>query len=95
VNGDSIRQLADDIFREKVLRARKLSFAERFRAGGDLFDQMCAVSIAGIRQQNPKADEVQVRAIFAERMRIGRLLNDGNIYRVVEPELEMTGDVQQ
>ena len=88
----SIRQQADDIYRAKVLRARELSFAERFRAGGDLFDEMCTVSMAGIWLQNPEVDEAQVRAIFAERMRIARRLNDGNIYRVVE-DLEFVGEI--
>ena len=92
MNNDSIRLQADDIYRAKVLRARELSFAERFRAGGDLFDEMCAVSMAGIRLQNPGANETQVRAIFAERMRIARRLNDGNIYRVVE-DLEFFGEI--
>ena len=84
MSGESIRRLADEIFRDKVLRARRMSFADKFRAGGDLFDEMREVSLAGIRYQYPGADEATVRQIFAERMRIVRRLNDGNIYRVVE-----------
>jgi hypothetical protein len=45
---------------------------------------MLEVSLAGIRMQHPTADEAEVRRIFAERMRLVRRLNDGNIYRVVE-----------
>ena len=84
MNAESIRQLADEIFRDKVLRARRLSFAEKFRAGGDLFDEMSEVSLAGIRHQHPGADDATVRQIFAERMRIVRRLDDGNIYRMAE-----------
>ena len=84
MSGESIRRLADEIFREKVLRARRMSFADKFRAGGDLFDEMREISLAGIRYQHPDADEATVRQIFAERMRIVRRLNDGNIYRDVE-----------
>jgi hypothetical protein len=86
MDNDSIRKLADDIFREKVLRARKLTFEERFKAGVDLFDEMVEISLAGIRQQHPDANEEEVRRIFSERMRIVRRLNDGNIYRIVEEE---------
>jgi len=84
MDAESIRALADDIFREKVLRAREMSFVEKFQVGGDLFDQMSGISMDGIRNQHPAADEATVRALFAQRMRIARVLNDGNIYRIVE-----------
>lgn len=69
MDGDSIRKLADEIFCEKVLRARELTIEQRIRAGGDLFDQMSGVSKDGIRHQNPATDEATVPRLFAERMR--------------------------
>lgn len=86
MDADSIRQMANAIFCEKVLRALETSFDAKFRAGADLFDEMREMSLVGILEQNPAADEATVRQIFSDRLAIIRKLNDGNFYRLVESD---------
>lgn len=86
MNAESIRQMADEIFREKVLRARKLSFADKFMAGAELFEMGSGLARDGIRMQFPEADEQRVQELFSERMRVIRRLNDDGIWRPVENE---------
>ncbi len=86
MNAESIRQMADEIFRDKVLRARRLSFADKFMAGAELFDMASGLAMDGIRMQFPEADERRVQEIFSERMRVIRRLNNNGIWRPVENE---------
>jgi len=68
------RELVDELFREKVHRARRMSIEERVRAAGDLFDEVCDRMRDGIRWQFPDADEARVEAILRERLEIARRL---------------------
>lgn len=86
MNAESIRLMADEIFREKVLRARRMSFADKFLAGAELFDMGTGFALDGIRMQFPDADEQRVREIFSERMRKVRRLNNAGIWRPLENE---------
>jgi len=45
--------LADEIYRERVTRARRTSPEEKFLAGEDLFEYACSITLAGIQNQNP------------------------------------------
>ena len=45
--------LIDDLYREEVLEARRMSPEEKFLAGEELFHFACSVTIAGIRNENP------------------------------------------
>jgi hypothetical protein len=62
------RQLIDQLYREKVERARQQSPQEKFRDGLQLFDLACRVMIDGIRMQNPKADDATVMALLRQRL---------------------------
>jgi hypothetical protein len=68
--------LADEIRRDKIEAARRMSFAEKFLAGAELFDYACLVSVAGIRAQWPGFDEAQIRAELRRRLEIGRRIED-------------------
>ena len=37
----SIQELADDIYRERVLRARRTPIEQKLRAGAELFEVVC------------------------------------------------------
>lgn len=65
---DDIRALGDDIFRERVLRARAMGPAEKFLLGQRLFESACELTKTGIRSENPGASEDQVRAILRQRL---------------------------
>ena len=63
-----IRKLADEIYRERVCAAGKMSPQERLLAGEALFDYGCAITLAGIRNQFPEATEEQRLKILEERL---------------------------
>ena len=59
-----IRQLR----REEIATARRMSFAEKFMAGAELFDYACEISRDGIRMQNPHFTDEQVAAELRRRL---------------------------
>ncbi|HZZ43602.1 MAG TPA: hypothetical protein VFE58_11745 [Tepidisphaeraceae bacterium] len=65
---DDIPALAASIRRDRVERARRMTFAQKFYAGGDLFDAACEVTKAGIRHQHPDFTESQVLAELRRRL---------------------------
>jgi len=60
-----------DLDREAVEDARRQNFAQKFRAGAELFDYACAISKAGIRWQNPGFNEEQVMVELRRRIHLG------------------------
>lgn len=58
----SIRQL----FLGDLKFAGRLTPAQRFLAGPELFDQACLASKAGIRMEHPEASEEEVSRILGE-----------------------------
>ena len=71
---ESIKELADAIYRERVLRARRTPIEQKIFVGAELFESACEITRAGIRHQNPGADEVTVEALLRERLALGRRL---------------------
>jgi hypothetical protein len=65
-------ELADDIYRERVLRARETPPEEKLLAGAVLFERVCRIMTAGIRAQFPDADESRVEQILRERLESAR-----------------------
>jgi len=63
-----------DFNREEVEDARRQTFAQKFRAGAELFDYACTITKAGIRWQNPDFDDAQVMAELRRRIRLGEAL---------------------
>ncbi len=53
-------ELLQDLRREEIADARRLSFAQKFIAGAALFDYACQVTRSGIRMQHPEFNEQQV-----------------------------------
>ena len=71
-----IAELADELFRERVERARRMTEEQKLLAGPQLFDFACRFTCAGIRHQFPGATEEDVRRILRERLEIGRRLEN-------------------
>ncbi|MCH7814411.1 MAG: hypothetical protein IID40_10375 [Planctomycetes bacterium] len=67
---------ADDLFLERVRRARRQSPDEKIRAGLELFDLVCALMTAGIRSEFPDADEKRVNELLVERLALARPLEN-------------------
>ena len=65
---EQIRQLAKEIHRDKILRARAMTIEEKILAGAELFDYACGITLSGIRSQHPEASEERVHEILRERL---------------------------
>jgi hypothetical protein len=71
---DGIPELAADIYRKRVARARQRPVALKILDGAELFDFACEVSKAGIRSQFPDYSEDQVMQELRRRLAIGKRL---------------------
>jgi hypothetical protein len=70
------KELIDEIYREKVLRARQRSPEDKFFAGAKLFSGVCERMEAGLRQENPTADDQTIRELLERRLVILRRLRE-------------------
>lgn len=68
------QELIDDIYRERVLRARRTPPAVKLFDGPRLFDSACRITVAGIRRENPGADDQRVLQILRERLALRQRL---------------------
>jgi hypothetical protein len=63
--------LSEDLYREKVLEARKMSAEEKFLAGERLFWLECEATLARIRIENPGVTEPECQQVLEESLRLG------------------------
>jgi hypothetical protein len=68
------QKLVDELYRERVLRARATPPEEKLLDGPRLFEFTCRVMMDGIRDENPDADEIRVQQILAQRLDLLRRL---------------------
>ena len=68
--------IGDQLYRDEVLAARAMKAEEKLLAGPQLFDFACRIALDGIRNQFPDADDERVRQILAERVELGRRLEN-------------------
>lgn len=66
----------DQLYLDEVLAARVMTPEEKLLAGPQLFDFACRIALDGIRHQFPDADEQRIRQILAERVELGRRLEN-------------------
>jgi hypothetical protein len=71
---ESIKELADEIYRERVLRARRTPIEQKIAAGGELFEDVCERMAAGLRDENPGADEETIQELLRRRLALLRRL---------------------
>jgi hypothetical protein len=72
------QELIDDLFRNRVLRARSTPPEEKLLQGPRLFDMCCRIMADGIRNEFPGADEQRVQEILAQRIALLRRLENGS-----------------
>lgn len=70
------KELIDELYRDKVLAARRMLPSEKLLEGARLFDFACAITAAGIRHQHPDADEQRVLEILRNRLDLARRLEE-------------------
>ena len=66
--------LIDELYKEEVLEARRMSPEEKFLLGEQLFNFACEVTLSGIRNENPNASEAECERILEERLKLGEWL---------------------
>jgi hypothetical protein len=67
-------ELIDELFRERVLRARRTPPEEKLLDGPRLFDLCCRIMADGIRNEYPEADEQRVQELLRQRLALLRRL---------------------
>jgi hypothetical protein len=72
------QEIIDQLYRERILRARAMSMEDKFFLGAELFDQACRLMADGIRNQFPEANAAQVQEILEKRLRLLRDLEGGD-----------------
>jgi hypothetical protein len=68
------QELIDAIYRDRVLRARRVPLEQKFLAGAELFEGACRRMAAGLRDENPGADEDTVQELLRRRLALLRRL---------------------
>ena len=67
-------QLVDELYRDRVLRARETPPEDKLLDGARLFDVSCRIMMDGIRDEPPDAGDERVRDILRERIALLRRL---------------------
>lgn len=84
---NEIRQLAEDIFCDKVLRARKTSARQKFLDGMQLFDWACRQTLSGIRHRYPDRDAEEHFRILKKRLANSRRMDEAGIYSPLQDDV--------
>jgi hypothetical protein len=66
------KALIDQLRREEIEDARRMTVSQKLEAGGDLFDAACEVALSGIRVQYPGISDDQALDILRRRLDFAR-----------------------
>ena len=66
----------ENLFVEKVLRARQMPPERKYLAGARLYEYMRSIAMSAIRAQNPNASPEEQRRVFQCRLHINRVLEE-------------------
>lgn len=69
-------QLIDQLYIEKVLRARMIPPERKFLAGARLFEYARRIAMSAIKAENPNATPEEQRKMFRRRLQIARILDN-------------------
>ena len=72
---NEFQALADELYRERVLRARRVPAEERILDGPRLFDYACAITLSGLRHEMPTATDSELRLALRRRLELARQLD--------------------
>ncbi len=70
------QRLIDELYREELREARAMAPEQKLLLGEELFAYACSITMAGIRNQFPAADEAEQRRILEDRLELLRNLED-------------------
>jgi hypothetical protein len=69
-------ELLAQLDREDLEQARRMTPAQKFRAGGDLFDEACRWTLAGIRHDHPGISDQDALNELRRRLALSRQMED-------------------
>lgn len=81
---DTIKNLADDIYRERVLQARRMSPGEKFAAALEHSQRVIDWMKKSVRHQFPDKTEAEVHSIVAARLDRLRRVEEHGIYQPLD-----------
>jgi len=64
------KELLVQLEREEIEDARRMTPSQKLRAGGDLFDEACRWTLAGIRQDHPGISEAEAMKELRRRLEL-------------------------
>lgn len=76
-------QLQEQIFADKVRRARETPIEEKILEGPRLFDLNAEIIKGAIRSQFPGYSEEQINCEYFRRLQIARSIDDAGVFRDV------------
>lgn len=68
------QRLIDELYRAELRDARAMRPEDKLLAGEELFNYACSITMAGIRNQFPEADEAERRRILESQLELQRRL---------------------
>ena len=75
------KDLADDIYRRRVLRARALTPGQRLSDSMEMTDFCLGMARAGVIVQHPEADEAEINRLMNQRRRRVQKMSDHGLFR--------------
>jgi hypothetical protein len=60
--------VSDPLYQERVRRARLMSLEEKVWAGEELFHMAAAITLAGIRREQPELDDAGALQVLKQRL---------------------------
>lgn len=73
---DRLAEMIAELNEEDLAQARRMTGSQKLRAGGDLFDEACRWTLAGIRNERPGIGEAEAMAELRRRLRMAREIED-------------------
>ena len=73
-NRSEFAPLIDELYRQEVIDARRISPEDKLILGERLFRWACAVTLEGIRFQNPNATDEECQRLLRGRIELGKKL---------------------
>jgi hypothetical protein len=70
------QRLIDELYRQELLEARAMPPEQKLLLGEELFEYACSITMEGIRNQFPEADETERRRILESRLELQRKLEE-------------------
>lgn len=81
---NEFQPLIDQLYREEILRARKMTPQEKLRATFEVTEFALSMMRGSLRHHHPNADDAEILRLGRERIAIVRRLDEWKHYRPAE-----------